>query len=145
MLWSLFRNPERELILTYLEEWDGLKGRSKEPDEQGDLFSPQDHLVDNIIKELFERFPEWDIGQQPENPLVFQPMDRDKLHTVCIIPSFDAHSSLLTAGETIPVQHVCTRTASRGIEKHENRETYLSAFALQAALCRSYSGHPKQT
>jgi hypothetical protein len=112
MLRSLFRDPECELILTYLEEWDGLKGRSKERDEQGDLFSPQDHLVDNIIKELFERFPERDIGQQPENPLAFQPMDRDKLHAVCIILSFDACSSLLTVGETIPVQHVRARTAS---------------------------------
>jgi hypothetical protein len=82
MLPSLFHNPERELNLSYLEEWDGLKGCSKERNEQGDLFSPRDCLVDNIIMELFEHFLEWDIDCQPGNPLVFQPMDRDKLHTV---------------------------------------------------------------
>jgi hypothetical protein len=59
-----------------------LKGRSKERDKQGDLFSPRDRLVDNIIKELFECFPEQGIGCQPGNPLVFQPIDRDRLHTV---------------------------------------------------------------
>jgi hypothetical protein len=90
MLRSLFRDAERELMLSYLEEWDGLKGRSKERDEQGDLFSPRDRLVDNIIKELFERFPERDIGHQPDNPLAFQPIDRDKLHTVCYSLSVDA-------------------------------------------------------
>jgi hypothetical protein len=94
MLRSLFCNAERELILSYLEEWDGLKGRSKEHDEQGDLFSPQYHLVDNINKELFKHFLEWDIGQQPNNPLVFQPMERDKLHTVCNISIIDACSFL---------------------------------------------------
>jgi hypothetical protein len=89
---AYFRDPERELILSYLEEWDSLKGRSKERDEQGDLFSPRDHLVDHIIHELFEQFPERDISREPESPVAFTQEDRDKLHTVRLMIGVDVYS-----------------------------------------------------
>jgi hypothetical protein len=92
MLPAYFHDPEHELILSYLEEWDSLKGRSKERDEQGDLFSPRDRLVDHIIHELFERFPKRDISQEPESPVTCMQEDRDKLHTVRLIIGVDVYS-----------------------------------------------------
>jgi hypothetical protein len=86
MLPSLFREPEHELILSYLEEWDRLKGQSKERDDNGDLFNLQGQLVDNILQDLFEQFPERDISHHPVNPLAFQQEDRDRLHMVSDIP-----------------------------------------------------------
>jgi hypothetical protein len=92
MLPAYFRDPERELILSYLEEWDSLKGRSKEQDEHGDLFSLRDRLVDHIIHERFERFPERDVSREPDSPIAFTQDDRDKLHTMSRLIPVDVHS-----------------------------------------------------
>jgi hypothetical protein len=129
MLRSLFRDAERELILSYLEEWDGLKGRSKERDEQGDLFSPRDRLVDNIIKELFERFPERDIGQQPDHPLAFQPMDRDKLHTVGNVSLIDARSLLPQR-----VKQFLYNMSARGQPREASRSTKIGKHVSVLSL-----------
>lgn len=82
MVASVFRKQERAQILSHLEEWQALKGRGKERDEDGDLFSPRDRLIDDIVYEFFQMFPERDFFKDPTHELVFKQQDRDRLHSV---------------------------------------------------------------
>lgn len=84
MLPSFFRPEERKHILSYLDEWEGLKGAPKTEDEEGDLVSSKDLLIDRIIQDLFSKFPERDMSVSPEDPLVWVQADRDRLHGVCL-------------------------------------------------------------
>lgn len=82
MLQSFFRAEERALILKNLEDWQGLAGCGTQRDDDGDLYSAKDDLIDNIVQELFETFPERDITQHPGSSIAMSQSDRDKLHTV---------------------------------------------------------------
>jgi hypothetical protein len=84
---SYFRPAERELILGKLAEWEALKGVGKEHDDNGDLFSPKDRLMDAIVEEFFHVFPNWDFTKQPASPLAMTQEEWDKLHTVRGFPS----------------------------------------------------------
>jgi hypothetical protein len=79
---AYFRPAERELILGKLPEWEALKGAGKEHDEEGDLFSPKDRLVDAIVDEFFRVFPDRDFTKQPGSQVALTQEERDKLHTV---------------------------------------------------------------
>jgi hypothetical protein len=79
---STFRPEERKLFLKYLDQWQGLIGCGKQRDEDGDLINPKDELVDTIIQEFFETFPERDSLQHATGDLVLRPDVRDKLHSV---------------------------------------------------------------
>jgi hypothetical protein len=79
---AYFRPAERELILGKLAEWEALKGAGKERDEEGDLFSPKDRLVDAIVEEFFHVFPDRDFTKRPASPVAMTQEERDKLHTV---------------------------------------------------------------
>jgi hypothetical protein len=79
---AYFRPAEKELILGKLAEWEALKGAGKERDEEGDLFSPKDRLVDAIVEEFFQAFPDRDSRKRPTSPLAMTQEERDKLHTV---------------------------------------------------------------
>jgi hypothetical protein len=78
----LFRPAERKLILCRQDEWDSLKGRGKERNEDGDLVNPRDELVDELVQELLVQFPERDISQTPRTHLTFTAGERDMLHSV---------------------------------------------------------------
>lgn len=78
----LFRPAERTLILCRQDEWESLKGRGKERNEEGDLVNPRDELVDELVQELLERFPERDISQTPRTAVTFTADERDMLHSV---------------------------------------------------------------
>jgi hypothetical protein len=82
MIPSYFRPLERALILSRLEDWEQLQGLGKERDEHGELYSSKDRLVDEVIQELFEQFPERDSARRPESNIAFTREERDALHTV---------------------------------------------------------------
>jgi hypothetical protein len=86
MIPSYFRPQERALILSRLEDWEQLQGLGKERDEHGELYSSKDRLVDEVIQELFEQFPERDSARRPESRIAFTREERDALHTVRRIP-----------------------------------------------------------
>jgi hypothetical protein len=79
---AYFRPAERELILGRLAEWEALKGVGKERDEEGDLFSPKDRLVDAIVEEFFQVFPDRDSTKWPGGQVAMTQEERDKLHMV---------------------------------------------------------------
>jgi hypothetical protein len=83
---AYFRPAERELILGKLAEWEALKGVGKERDDDGDLFSPKDRLVDKIVEEFFQAFPDRDFTKRPGSPVAMTQEERDKLHTVSVLP-----------------------------------------------------------
>lgn len=87
MLPSIFRTAERNLVLEYLDEWKKLKGSGKGMDNEGDLLSLKDELVNQIIQDLFNHFPERDLTRSPQHPLVWEQADRDLLHAVRQAPS----------------------------------------------------------
>jgi hypothetical protein len=82
MIPSYFRPQERALILSRLEDWEQLQGLGKERDEHGELYSSKDRLVDEVIQELFEQFPERDSARRPGSAIAFTREERDALHTV---------------------------------------------------------------
>ncbi|KAF8594273.1 hypothetical protein BDV93DRAFT_515910, partial [Ceratobasidium sp. AG-I] len=81
MLQSIFRDQEKDLLLSFRDQWEGLKGSGKQRDEFGDLVNAKDDLIDLIVQDFFEAFPERDITRSPNNILAFSQNDRDKLHT----------------------------------------------------------------
>jgi hypothetical protein len=83
---AYFRPAEKDLILAKLAEWEALKGVGKERDEEGDLFSPKDRLVDAIVQDFFQVFPDRDITKRPGSPVALTQEERDKLHTVSGLP-----------------------------------------------------------
>lgn len=85
MVASLFRPAERSLILSHLLEWQGLKGSGKQRNQDGDLVNIKDELVDSIVLELLQEFPDRDITKSPSGPLVFTQEQRDKLHSVSVL------------------------------------------------------------
>lgn len=82
MLPSFFRAEERKQILGFVDEWESLKGAPKTEDEEGDLVSAKDLLIDRIIRDLFSTFPERDISVTTGGSLVWMQDDRDRLHGV---------------------------------------------------------------
>lgn len=74
---------EKTLLLSHQSTWEGLKGTEKQRDGEGNLINAKDELVDDMIQELFEVFPERDLTRNPASALAFAQPDRDKLHTVC--------------------------------------------------------------
>lgn len=82
MLQSFFQPLERELILGFREAWTSLKGSGKQKDQFGNLINAKDELIDGIVQDLFEAFPERDLVRNPGGALAFSQSDRDKLHTV---------------------------------------------------------------
>jgi hypothetical protein len=82
MIPSYFCLQERALILSHLEDWEQLQGLGKERDEHRELYSSKDRLVDEVIQDLFEQFPERDSARQLESNIAFMCEERDALHTV---------------------------------------------------------------
>jgi hypothetical protein len=83
---AYFRPAERALILAKVTEWEALKGVGKEQDEEGNLFSPKDRLVDRIVEENFQAFPDCDITKRPGSPVALTQEEWDKIHTVSGLP-----------------------------------------------------------
>lgn len=121
MILSSFRPVERALFLGYLEEWQGLKGTGKQRNEEGDLVSPKDELIDTIVQHFFESFPERDASQHPAvtgpDNLTLTPEARDKLHNVCLLSSnFSmlnnsiSDRSVSGRSSTTPVQQLTLKT-----------------------------------
>ncbi|KAF8599480.1 hypothetical protein BDV93DRAFT_560280 [Ceratobasidium sp. AG-I] len=81
MLESVFRDNEKALIMRFRDQWEGLKGSSKQRDEFGNLMNAKDDLIDTIVQDFFETFPERDVTRSPGHKLAFNQSDRDKLHT----------------------------------------------------------------
>jgi hypothetical protein len=54
----------------------------KERNEEGDLFSPKDRLVDAIVEEFFQVFPNCDSTKRPGSQVAMTQEEQDKLHTV---------------------------------------------------------------
>lgn len=82
---DLFRKQERRLLAARLDDWDKLKGAGKKVDiVDGDLYSPRDQLVDELVESLLKQFPERNIETNPNSHLAWRQKERDKLHTVSV-------------------------------------------------------------
>lgn len=82
---NLFRKQERKFLAARLDDWDSLKGAGKQVDiVDGDLYSPRDQLVDELVEALLKQFPERNIETNPNSDLAWQQKERDRLHTVSV-------------------------------------------------------------
>jgi hypothetical protein len=68
--------------MSRLDDWEQLRGVGKERDADGELYSSKDHLVDEVIQDLFAKFPERDSAKQLWSKIAFTREERDSLHTV---------------------------------------------------------------
>jgi hypothetical protein len=95
MITSIFRAEERALVMSRLDEWEQLRGVGKERDADGELYSSKDRLVDEVIQDIFAKFPERDSAKQPWSKLAFTREERDSLHTVSLVMAneFQVHTS----------------------------------------------------
>jgi hypothetical protein len=82
MITSIFRPEERALVLSRLDDWEELRGVGKERDANGEIYSSKDRLVDEVIQDIFAKFPERDSAKQPWSKIAFTREERDSLHTV---------------------------------------------------------------
>jgi hypothetical protein len=82
MITSSFRAEEQALVMSRLDEWEQLRGVGKERDVNGELYSSKDRLVDEVIQDIFAKFPERDSAKQPWSKLAFTREEQDSLHTV---------------------------------------------------------------
>lgn len=107
---SFFRPAERQLLLTHFDDWRGLAGSGTQRDQDGNIYNAKDNLIDDIIQELFERFPERDLAQCPTSLDVMSQDDRDRLHTASYMHhAIDTHTyssfrSLFVEGQGTNVQ-----------------------------------------
>jgi hypothetical protein len=133
MIPSYFRPQERALILSRLEDWEQLQGLGKEQDEHGELYSSKDRLVDEVIQQLFENFPERDSARQPGSGIAFMREEQDALHTVRKNCVFDpAHVTALIACQTNLLQ--CQEAKHMGDTLPQRKLICLSVDAIQVAL-----------
>jgi hypothetical protein len=51
-----------------VEQWRGLKGVGKEHDEDGNMISAKDRLINEMVASLLENFPERDITEGHAGP-----------------------------------------------------------------------------
>jgi hypothetical protein len=65
-----------------VEWWKGLKGVGKERDEDGNMISAKDELIDEMVAALLGHFPERDSTGGHVGPLVWGQTDWDCLHSI---------------------------------------------------------------
>jgi hypothetical protein len=70
------------LMMSRLDNWEQLRGVGKECDVDGELYSSKDRLVDEVIQDIFAKFPERDSAKQSWSKVAFTHEERDSLHTV---------------------------------------------------------------
>jgi hypothetical protein len=84
---AFFRTEEREFLLGYIDAWRSLKGVGKEIDEDGNIVSSKDQLIDDMVAALLSKFPERDVVAGEAGPLAWDQADRDRLHSVSLATS----------------------------------------------------------
>jgi hypothetical protein len=58
MITSIFCPEEQALVLLQLDDWEELRGVGKEHNANGEIYSSKDQLVDEVIQDIFAKFPE---------------------------------------------------------------------------------------
>ncbi|KAG8794496.1 hypothetical protein FRC12_024102 [Ceratobasidium sp. 428] len=64
---SIFMAEERQFITSYLPGWQQLAGLGKQRNAQGELHSPKDDFIDEVVGEFFDQFPERDLEHNQYN------------------------------------------------------------------------------
>jgi hypothetical protein len=135
MIPSYLRLQEHTLILSHLEDWEQLHGLGKEPDEHRELYSSKDHLVDEVIQQLFEHFLESDSARQLGSNITFTCEEQDALHTVHKNRALEpAHITALIVCQANLLQ--CQEVKHTGDMLPQRKPICLSDDTLQAALQR---------
>ncbi|KAG8776170.1 hypothetical protein FRC12_001057 [Ceratobasidium sp. 428] len=122
---SVFTAEERQFIASYLPGWQQLAGSGKQRNAQGELHSPKDDFIDEVVGQFFDQFPERDLEHNPDDIRAFTAAQRGTLHSRVRRIFYDEAAKAPATTDSIRLTRVNKRTDCVMLFKQRYRDDIL--------------------